>query len=476
MAKKRIVYVCSDCGSSQPKWGGRCPECGAWNTLTEMAVPATDKSSASGSSWRTSERGSGPERLNDVSMAEVGRLALPLGEWNRVLGGGVVPGSLVLIGGEPGIGKSTLILQVAALLADHEAPVLYVSGEESTQQIKLRAERMGVHAEGLYLQAETSLDAIIETVGQLQPKALVVDSIQTMYLDEVPSAAGSVSQVRECTARLMRVAKGKGHIPVFLVGHVTKAGDLAGPRVLEHMVDIVLYLEGDRYHSYRLLRGVKNRFGSTNEIGVFEMGGTGLVEVANPSEAFLAERLAGVPGSAVTVTMEGSRPLLVEIQALVSPTGLQVPRRMANGFDVNRLHLLTAVLGKRLGLPLGGQDIFVNVVGGLKLSEPAIDLAVALAIVSSARSLPIAEDLAIVGEIGLSGELRSVGHLERRLTEAAKLGYRRAVVPATSLRRLPGVPELQVLGARTLGQAWDVAVGGGGEGTVLIPADADGDI
>ncbi len=400
---------------------------------------------------------SAPQRLSEISTAEVERQSLPLGEWDRVLGGGVVPGSVVLIGGEPGIGKSTLILQVAALMAAQSAPVLYVSGEESVRQVKLRAERMGIRDDGLFLQAETSLDTVIQTVAELGPRALVVDSIQTMYLEDLASAAGTVSQVRECAARLMRVAKAAAHIPVFLVGHVTKAGDLAGPRVLEHMVDVVLYLEGDRYHSYRLLRGAKNRFGSTHEIGVFEMAGAGMLEVPNPSEAFLAERLTGVPGSAVTVTMEGSRPLLVEIQALVSQAG-QVPRRTANGFDFNRLLLLTAVLGKRLGVALGGQDVFVNVVGGLKLTEPAVDLAVALAIVSSARGLPIADDLAIVGEIGLSGEIRSAGHLERRLQEAAKLGFRRAVVPAASARRLPTVKGLTVLGARTLGQAWDVAV------------------
>ena len=458
MARKRIVYVCGECGGEQPKWGGRCPECGAWNTLTELAVEPARAAALAGA--RAGGAGAAPVSLAEVSTAAVDRLTLGLGEWDRVLGGGVVPGSLVLIGGEPGIGKSTLILQVSALLAGRGGPVLYVSGEESAQQVKLRAERMGIPGDHLYLPAETRLDDVLDTVARLGPRALVVDSIQTVFLDDVPSAAGTVSQVRECTARLLRLAKGTAHMPVFLVGHVTKAGDLAGPRVLEHMVDVVLYLEGDRYHSYRILRSVKNRFGSTHEIGVFEMAGRGLVEVANPSEAFLAERLAGVPGSAVTVTMEGSRPLLVEIQALVSPTGLPVPRRTANGLDVNRLILLTAVLGKRLGVALGGQDVFVNVVGGLRLTEPAIDLAVALAIVSSARGLALADDLAIVGEIGLSGELRSVGHVERRLTEAAKLGFRRAVVPTTSLRRLPEVRGLRVIGARTIGQAWDVAAGG----------------
>jgi DNA repair protein RadA/Sms len=470
MARKRTVFVCSDCGGSQPKWNGRCPDCGAWNTMSEMVVEG-GAAPGLGAAWRGLGRTSAPQRITDVALSATARQALGLGEWDRVLGGGIVPGSLVLIGGEPGIGKSTLILQVASLLAAQAGPVLYVSGEESPEQVKLRAERMGVAEPELYLHAETSLEAVLSAAAELSPRALVVDSIQTMYLDELASAAGTVSQVRECTARLMRLAKGPAQLPVFLVGHVTKAGDLAGPRVLEHMVDIVLYLEGDRYHSYRVLRGVKNRFGSTNEIGIFEMGGRGLEEVANPSEAFLAERLAGVPGSAVTVTVEGSRPLVVEIQALASPTQAPVPRRTANGLDVNRLLLLTAVLARRLNVPLGGHDVFVNVVGGLKLTEPAVDLAVAIALLSSARGLAVSPDLAIVGEVGLSGELRSVGHLERRLAEAAKLGFRRAVVPAAAMKRLTLPDGLAVTGARTIGEAWDVALTAG---TADVADVADG--
>jgi len=459
VAKARTVFVCSDCGNSQPAWLGQCPACRAWNTLTRTVVAPQD----AGDTRRPPAWAGGGDRpratrLSDVTTTSVDRLQLGFAEFDRVIGGGVVPGSLVLLGGEPGIGKSTLVLQAAGRLAERVPPVLYVSGEESAGQVKLRAERMGIRSGDLFLLAETNLDAVLAEVEQVQPRAIVVDSIQTAYLDDVASTAGSVTQVRECAARLMRLAKAT-HTPVFLVGHVTKAGDLAGPRVLEHMVDIVLYLEGDRFHSYRLLRSVKNRFGSTNEVGVFEMQADGLVEIPNPSEVFLAERLTGVPGSSVTVTMEGTRPLLVEVQALVSPTNPQVPpRRTANGVDFNRLLLLTAVLTKRYGLSLGGQDIFVNVVGGMKVSEPAVDLAVAAAIASSMRGAPIAEDLAIIGEVGLSGELRSVGHIERRLAEAANLGFKRAVVPSGTLRGRVNTQGVKAVGARTLGQALDVAL------------------
>lgn len=452
MPRKHVVYVCADCGAAQPRWAGQCPACSAWNTLTRLTVDddAVGDGAAAGSSLARGVGGAGGAvRLNDVAVDAVARIALGVDELDRVLGGGVVPGSIVLIGGEPGIGKSTLLLQASSLLAAAVGAVLYVSGEESCQQIKLRAERMGLAPDALHVLAETNLESIIGEVTRLRPRALIVDSIQTVYLDALGSGAGSVTQVRECTARLMHLAKGT-HTPVFLVGHVTKTGDIAGPRVLEHMVDVVLYLEGDRFHAYRLLRCVKNRFGASHEVGVFEMRPDGLTEVPNPSAAFLAERLPGVPGSAVTVTLEGTRPILVEVQALVGPSGAQVPRRTANGVDANRLLLLTAVLTRRLSLPLGGQDVYVNVVGGLRIVEPAIDLAVAAAIASSARGVALPDDLVIFGEIGLTGELRSVGHVARRLAEAAKLGYRRAVVPSTALRGTPDEHGLNVTGARTL--------------------------
>ncbi len=462
MSKARTAFVCSDCGESQPRWSGRCPSCGAWNALKEMHVAAPTSERSNGLR-RHSDGPEGAPRamlLSEVDIDAVTRISLGIGEFDRVLGGGAVPGGVVLLAGEPGIGKSTLVLQAAEKLAERVAPVLYASGEESAAQIRLRALRLGIEGKGLHVLAETSLDRIIDSAVEIGARAIIIDSIQTVHIEGVDNAAGTVTQVRECTASLMRVAKAR-HVPVLLVGHVTKSGDIAGPRVLEHMVDCVLQLEGDRFHSHRLLRAVKNRFGSTNEVGVFELRTEGMVEIENPSEAFLAERLPGAPGSAVSVTMEGSRPLLIEIQALVSQTSGQTPpRRTANGLDVNRLLLLTAVLSKRLGLPLGNHDVFVNVVGGLRIGEPAVDLAVALAMVSSARGIPIDDDVVILGEIGLSGELRSVGHLERRLVEAAKLGYRRAIVPATTSTGGMSFGALEPVGARTLGSALDAVLGG----------------
>lgn len=380
-------------------------------------------------------------------MSDQERLPVPGEEFARVLGGGLVPGSVILIGGDPGIGKSTLLIQVGAHFAEHVGRTLYVSAEESAQQIKLRAERLGLDPENLYVYSETCLDLILEQIKAVQPRMVIVDSIQTVYLEEISSAAGSVSQVREGALRLLHLAKQTG-TPMFLVGHVTKEGAIAGPRVLEHIVDAVLYLEGDRFHQYRLLRGVKNRFGSTNEVGVFEMTPDGMSEVVNPSQVFLAERSMGAPGSTVAVMLEGTRPLLVEVQALTAHTGNAQPRRTANGFDMNRLLMLVAVLTKRVGLPLFNQDIYVNIVGGLRISEPAVDLAVALSIASSYRNRRSDSDLVLIGEIGLSGELRSVSQLERRLEEAARLGFRRAITPS---RPQPvHIEGLEVISGRSL--------------------------
>jgi len=453
MGKARTQFVCQQCGSTSPKWMGRCPDCGEWNTMVETIVESKERSPLSSYAVPRSK----PLRLSEVTTDGLERVPLPMPEFSRVLGGGIIPGSLVLVGGDPGIGKSTLLLQVSALMAEVLGKVLYVSGEESVHQMKMRAQRLGIATDQLYLLTETNLNLILEHIQELGPKAVIVDSIQTVYLDELESTAGSISQVRECASRLMQVAKGGG-VPIFLVGHVTKAGAIAGPKVLEHIVDTVLYLEGDRFHAYRLLRSVKNRFGATSEVGVFEMGSQGLIEVANPSEAFLAERLPNAAGSTIAVTLEGTRPLLVEVQALASTTSFGLPRRTANGVDFNRLLLLVAVLNKRVGLRLSDQDIFVNVVGGLKINEPAADLAIATAIASSFKSAPVAADLAIVGEIGLSGELRAVGQLSKRLNEAAKLGFRRCLVPKSFGRQEIASDGIEVVGVRSLTEALQVAL------------------
>jgi DNA repair protein RadA/Sms len=455
MAKTRTKYVCQNCGRQSPRYMGRCPSCGEFNTMTEEIEEAARAGAARGPALNQPRPQ--PQRLGEVS-AEVGdRLFVPVEEFSRVLGGGIVPGSIILLGGEPGIGKSTLVLQLCALLAQDLGAVLYVSGEESARQIKMRADRLGLKAHNLYLLTETSLEAILEHVQRLSPVILVVDSIQTTYTEASESSPGSVSQVRECASRLQGLAKSSG-VSVFLIGHVTKEGSIAGPRVLEHIVDTVLYLEGDQFQSFRLLRSVKNRFGATSEVGVFEMQQGGMVEVPNPSEAFLAERVVNAPGSAIAITLEGTRPLLVELQALTSPTAFGNPRRTPNGVDFNRLLLISAVLSKRVGLRLHEQDIFVNVIGGLKVSEPASDLAMAAAMASSYYDVPIPADLAIVGEVGLSGELRTVGQMVMRLNEAAKLGFKRALVPKTR-RRLEDVPPaITLIEARNLAEALAVAV------------------
>lgn len=456
MAKTKTQFVCSNCGSTQMKWMGKCPDCGEWNTLQEVEVRAPEKNR---SPMPTGTGLSQPIPLPQIALDNLDRLTLKMSELNRVLGGGIVPGACVLVGGDPGIGKSTLLLQMAAEIAKNVGPVLYVSAEESAHQIKRRADRLKIQSDKLFVYSEIEVESILDHASLMKPKAMIVDSIQAIYSAGSQSAAGTVSQVRDCASALLRMGK-QNHIPIFLVGHVTKEGSIAGPRVLEHMVDVVLQLEGERFHAYRLLRSVKNRFGSTNEVGIFEMGELGMNEVRNPSELFLAERLPNAPGSAIAVSMEGSRPLLVEVQALSSRTSFSQPRRTANGIDMNRLLLISAVLSTRVGLDLSEHDIFVNVVGGMRIDEPAADLAVAVAIASSYRNKPVAADLAIVGEIGLSGELRSVGQLIRRLHEAVELGFKRALAPRSVLQRKGDGPPpgIEVLGARTLHDAIDMAL------------------
>ena len=461
MSKSHTQYVCQECGRVSIRPLGRCPSCGAWDTMVEEIVqdaPADGKKSRSAAAIQSKAM-----KLDEVPNDGEERWPLSMREFARVLGGGMVPGSLVLLGGDPGIGKSTLMLQVASQIAA-ESRVLYASGEESARQIKMRAQRLengqgekGLSPKNLYVVTETNLDAILAHVEQVKPALLVVDSIQTVYLDDMSSSAGSVSQVRECASRLRELAKSSG-IAVFLIGHVTKQGIIAGPRVLEHIVDTVLQLEGDRFQSYRLLRSMKNRFGPTSEVGVFEMREQGMAEVLNPSEAFLAERMAQAPGSSIAVTMEGTRPILVELQGLTSPTNFGNPRRTTNGLDFNRLLLISAVLTRRVGMNLSNQDIFLNVVGGLSIQEPAADLAAAAAIASSQRDKPVRADLVLIGEVGLSGELRWVSHMEIRLREAAKLGFKAAVIPQR-LRASPSLPDgIEILEARSLAQAIKIAL------------------
>lgn len=462
MAKPLSRYVCQQCGRTTPQYMGRCPSCGGWGTMVEEIIPAAmpSKGSARGLTSAVSQ----PRRLSEVSGDAEERLMLPMNEFARVLGGGVVPGSIVLVGGDPGIGKSTLVLQMAAEMAK-QGRVLYVSGEESERQIRMRALRLLKPVDGgepsvpeeLYLVTETNLDVILNHVATVKPTLLIVDSIQTVYLPGLESTAGSVTQVRECAARLRELAKSSG-MAVFIIGHVTKEGVIAGPRVLEHIVDTVLYLEGDRFLSFRLLRSVKNRFGATSEVGVFEMRERGMIEVSNPSEAFLAERMVNAPGSAIAVTMEGTRPLLVEVQGLTSPSNLGNPRRTPNGVDINRLLLIVAVLTRRLGLRLADQDVFANVVGGLRIEEPAADLALAAAITSSLKDLPVRADAVLIGEIGLSGELRRVGHMATRLNEAAKLGFKVAIVPRRISKAEPLPDNIQIQEARSLREALNLAL------------------
>lgn len=446
MAKLKQRYVCSQCGYDTPKWMGKCPECNEWGSLVEEIVDTKKIQS------RPSALKSKPVRLNEIHLLEEERTSTGLDELDRVLGGGIVKGSLILVGGDPGIGKSTLLLQICEELGRKNKEVLYVSGEESVAQIKMRGERLKVQTEKLALLSETNVEAIAEELKATKPDLVIIDSIQTVFSDQINSAPGSVSQVREATHTLMNLAKGYG-ITIMIVGHVTKEGALAGPRVLEHMVDTVLYFEGERHASFRILRAVKNRFGSTNEIGVFEMQDVGLKEVLNPSEIMLSGRPIDVAGSVVSCTVEGTRPMLIEVQSLASFTSFGMPRRTATGVDYNRVVLLIAVLDKRAGMDLSNYDAYVNLAGGLKMNEPALDLAIVLAIASSFRDVSIDPHTIVFGEVGLTGEVRAVPMAEKRVIEAAKLGFKKCIMPQANVDKLPQVKGIKIIGVRNVAEA-----------------------
>lgn len=452
MAKIITKYVCQSCGYVSPRWVGKCPNCSEWNTFVEEAPsPLKASRKPSGVASRIE-----PVSLDDIEREESPRVSTRIGEFDRVLGGGIVPGSLILLGGDPGIGKSTLMMQLALQLQD--SVVLYITGEESTRQIKLRAERLrSASAKNILLLAETNLDLILDVIERGTPDLIVIDSIQTMYRPGLESAPGSVSQVRESTALLLRLAKTRG-IPIVVIGHVTKEGVIAGPRVIEHMVDTVLQFEGEAHYSYRVLRALKNRFGSTNEIGIFEMHDSGLREVRNPSEVFLAERSFGTSGSTVVASMEGSRPILIEVQALVTSTNYGMPQRTTTGVDTRRLSLLLAVLEKRVGLGLGTHDVFVNIAGGIKIDEPAVDLGIATSITSSLRDTPVDSGSVAVGEIGLGGEIRTIGQIEKRVQEAAKLGFKRIIVPQNNLKSLKNSNGIEVIGVDRVEKAMEALI------------------
>ena len=445
MAKPSTVFVCSNCGNESSKWFGRCPACNEWNTCYEEKINL--KSSGKSASKKTATT----VKLDDVKKQDIVRTKTGFGELDRVLGGGLVKGSLTLLGGEPGIGKSTLILQICDKIKG-EGQVLYVSGEESAQQIKIRADRLGIKNNDIVFLGETDIDVIEDAILKTNPKLVIIDSIQTMYSDEITSGPGSVSQVREITARIMKMCK-QEEITTIIIGHVTKDGNIAGPRVLEHMVDTVLYLEGERYFAYRILRGVKNRFGSTNEIGMFEMNDIGMCEIDNPSSVLLSEKNENVAGSIVVASIEGTRPILVELQALTATSVFGMPRRTANGIDYNRLTLLIAVLEKRTGLPLGNQDVYLNIVGGIKINEPALDLGIILAVSSSFKNIPIPNDVISIGEVGLTGEVRSVNQIEKRIKEAEKLGFKKCIIPESNKKLLKDTYKLDIIGVQNISEA-----------------------
>ena len=446
MAKNKIVFVCSSCGYESPKWLGKCPACNEWNTFYEEKVISSSK----GSTGKSKEIAK-PIELNKIEGKTDLKISTGFDELDRVLGGGLVNGSLILLGGEPGIGKSTLILQICDKIKT-DGKILYISGEESGEQIKLRADRLGVKKDSLLFLSETNIENIESNILSINPKLVIIDSIQTMFSEEITSAPGSVSQVREITARIMRTCK-ENNITTILIGHVTKDGNIAGPRVLEHMVDTVLYLEGERYFSYRMLRGVKNRFGSTNEIGMFEMQNEGLVEITDPSKVLISDSGENPAGSVIIATIEGTRPLLVEFQALTTPTVYGLPRRTANGIDYNRLAVLIAVLEKKVGINLGNQDVYLNVVSGLKINEPAIDLGIIAATVSSFKNIPIDKKTVVLGEVGLTGEIRSVNLIEKRIKEAEKLGFKKCIIPESNKKLLKESYKLDIIGVSNVNEA-----------------------
>ncbi len=462
MAKTKTQFVCQNCGTKSVKWQGKCNSCGQWNTFVEEIIDS-GRSEERGRKLSKPTETTGPVAISDIDVDEGFRLKTQINEFDRVLGGGIVPGETVMIGGDPGIGKSTLLLQVVDRLSrlqkDGQGKCLYVTGEESAQQIKLRAERLGIRSNNLYIFAETDVLAILDQIEKTKPVLTVIDSIQTLFLADIASAPGSVSQVRESAARLTYLAK-REKLPMFLIGHVTKEGSIAGPMVLEHMVDAVLYFEGDIQRHYRLLRAVKNRFGSTQEIGIFEMREDGLQEVADASKAFLDDHFVHSSGSVITASLEGTRPLLLEVQSLVSPTNFGMPQRRSSGIDPNRLALILAILEKRLGMAISSQDVFLNIAGGIKVLEPSIDLSVAVAVASSFREVPVEADTLVLGELGLSGEVRAVSQIGPRLTEAARLGFKQAVVPHGNLKAISLLPDspLEILGVKTLTEAIGILV------------------
>jgi DNA repair protein RadA/Sms len=450
MPKSTTKYVCQNCGFTTLKWMGKCPECDSWNSFVEEIVHVDKRKTLSKSGAKIDLKITNLSKVSDIDVKEDKRISAGIDELDRVLGAGIVPGSVILVGGDPGIGKSTLMVQLADKVKSKV--IIYVSGEESQKQIKLRCERLGFAHDEFYILTETNLEIIAAVIDRLEPDIVIIDSIQTIYRNELESSPGSISQLRECTSAMLQIAKAKS-ISFFLIGHITKEGMIAGPKVLEHMVDTVLQFEGERTHAYRILRAIKNRFGSTNEIGIFEMTGTGLIEVKNPSEVFLSQRNSGISGSSVSASMEGTRPILIEVQALVSSSGYSVPQRTATGFDYKRLAILIAVLEKKIGLHLSKYDVFLNIAGGIKIDEPSVDLAAAMSICSSFKDTPIDPDMLILGELGLSGEIRTISFVDRRIQEAAKLGFKKIVLPKSNLKGFKKNGILEFIPVETIGDA-----------------------